>query len=705
MSHRTIPLVLLAVLSLPLALAAQTSYPMLMSLQPVAVQVGQSAEIAINSRYSMHGTYQVSVTGQGVTGEVVTPMELKPGEKAPNLQKITVRFTVAADATPGVRDVRLAGPTGASTLGQLVVVRDPVVSEAAKNDTIAQAQPITVPATVCGRIERVEDVDFFQFTAKAGQRLVFHVRCMRLQDRIHDLQTHADPIISLRNASGTTVATADNHFAADPLLGHTFTEAGNYFLEVRDVRYQGNTYWEYAIEIGERPFAQTVHPLGIAAGQTTTGAPVGVHVPDGATADIKAPAAGGTGIIALPLSIADQAIGPVQAVVTDLPLAIESASENNAPETAQAISAPGAVSGRIESEAYVDCFSFTAKKGQRFTFEVIAERAGSELDSNLRVLEADPKKPKGRQLAENDDMRLFRRGFSDSLVEFWAAPADGTYAVEVRDLHLRGGAAYTYFLQITPAEPTFELYLDTDKTQVAPGTCGVLFVNAVRKNGFAGEIELAVEGLPEGITAHCGRILADRGEGCIIFEPSEAVSAGVEMSMANVLVTGTAQVKRGDAEQSLSIPAVPYQETYQPGGGRGHWPVDVHTVAVSAPMDVRAVTLSTQEVTLKPGESQRIDVTIERAPGFDKNVQLDLMMQHLNRPFADPLPKGVTIDAKSSKTLLTAGATQGHITLTCAADAKPVERQQVAVMANVSLNFVMKATYGSQPLFVTVSAP
>ena len=98
MPHRTLPLALLAVLTLAPALPAQTSYPMLMSLQPIAVQVGQSAEVAINSRYSMHGTYQVSVTGQGVTGEVVTPMDLKPGEKAPNLQKITVRFTEDAIA-------------------------------------------------------------------------------------------------------------------------------------------------------------------------------------------------------------------------------------------------------------------------------------------------------------------------------------------------------------------------------------------------------------------------------------------------------------------------------------------------------------------------------------------------------------------------------------------------------------------------------
>ncbi len=40
-----------------------------------------------------------------------------------------------------------------------------------------------------------------------------------------------------------------------------------------------------------------------------------------------------------------------------------------------------------------------------------------------------------------------------------------------------------------------------------------------------------------------------------------------------------------------------------------------------------------------------------------------------------------------------------------AKDAKPVERQQITMMANVAINFVMKMTYASEPLFVTVEAP
>jgi hypothetical protein len=62
---------------------AQRSYPMLMNLSPTAAQVGQSSEHTVESRYSMFGANQVLVSGDGVTGEVVTPMELARMAKNP----------------------------------------------------------------------------------------------------------------------------------------------------------------------------------------------------------------------------------------------------------------------------------------------------------------------------------------------------------------------------------------------------------------------------------------------------------------------------------------------------------------------------------------------------------------------------------------------------------------------------------------------
>ena len=121
------------------------------------------------------------------------------------------------------------------------------------------------------------------------------------------------------------------------------------------------------------------------------------------------------------------------------------------------------------------------------------------------------------------------------------------------------------------------------------------------------------------------------------------------------------------------------------------------------PLDLVKVTVAPTDVVLKPGESKKIEITIERAPGFDKNVTLDLIYRHLAAPFGNSLPAGVTIDDKQSKTLLTAKETQGHITLMAAPDAKPTEKQLVPVMAQAAINFVMKMSYCAEPLRVTVA--
>ena len=120
-------------------------------------------------------------------------------------------------------------------------------------------------------------------------------------------------------------------------------------------------------------------------------------------------------------------------------------------------------------------------------------------------------------------------------------------------------------------------------------------------------------------------------------------------------------------------------------------------------MDIRGVQLSLTEVNLKPGSSQKIEVTIERAPGFKGNVTLDVLYQHLEQPFGNSLPKGVKMDGANSKTLLTGEETKGFITLVAAGDAPAVEKQLIPVMAHVSINFVMKHTFCGAPVFVTVA--
>jgi hypothetical protein len=383
----------------------------------------------------------------------------------------------------------------------------------------------------------------------------------------------------------------------------------------------------------------------------------------------------------------------VPLVVSRLPEVLEAEGDHATAAKAQPIPVPAGVSGRIGKEGEVHCYAFEAKAGEHFTFEVVARAHQSMLDSFLRVLN-----DKGERLAENDDASD-RFVHADSLIENWAAPAAGRYVVEVRDLHRRGGPEFVYFLKVTRSEPGFTLDTDTDKTLLAPGTAGVIFVRTARKNGFAGDVQLAIDGLPPGVTAHCGRILATGNDGCVILQ----AAADAKVTAANGRITGTATHPAGNGKSmTLTATARPLQEIYMPGGGRFHYPAEMHTVSVGDPLDLKAVKISPASLTLKPGESKRVEVTLERAAGFKGPVTLGLVYQHLDTVFGNSLPAGVTLDDKASQTLLNGDQSKGYLTLKAAADAKPVRGQQVPVMAHVSINFVVKFTYCAEPLLITV---
>jgi hypothetical protein len=678
-------------------LCAQTSYPMLMCVRPVAVQVGQTTECEVLARYNLSGAYKVFVTGDGVTATVDAPKPAKPGAAKTPVSTLKVHFQVAADALPGVRDVRIATPQGASTLGQIVVVRDPIVREDANNDTLQTAQQIPLPATVCGAIEKREDVDFYKFKVAAGTALTFHVRCQRLENRIHDLQEHADPIITVRNSSGSVLASNDNYFFGDPLLYYRFSAAGEYYLEIRDTRYGGNQYWQYCVEINDRPFVTCIHPLRVTPGHATRLRLIGYNLPAEPFATLTLPANTPDGSLWTPLPLGNDKSNAVLLVVSRLPSGAATVRErhpqplpNGRGSDAPLAPVPCGINGCIAKEDGADRYRFEAKAGERFTIAVAARPYQSALDSLVRILN-----DKGQTVIENDDARD-RYVHADSQIENWAAPAAGRYTIEVRDLHGRGGEDFVYFLSIVRCEPQFELEIDTDKTLLAPGLASAIFVRATRKNGFAGEIQLGVEGLPTGVTAHCGRILADSKDGCILVQ----AAPDAKQAAANLRVFGTAP--RLDDKGKLEATARPLQEIYMPGGGRFHYPADMHTLSIGDMLDLKSVTVSPTSITLKPGESKRVEVSIERRPGFKGNVTLDTVYQHLSQIWGSSMPPGVRIDDKASRTLVTGEQTKAYLTFRAAPDAKPVEKQLVPIMAHVSINFVMKWTFCGEPFFITV---
>jgi hypothetical protein len=200
------------------------------------------------------------------------------------------------------------------------------------------------------------------------------------------------------------------------------------------------------------------------------------------------------------------------------------------------------------------------------------------------------------------------------------------------------------------------------------------------------------------VTATCGVIPAAMTEGCILL----TAAPGARVDARAVQVLGTATLTGSDgSKMTLTHAATTLEEIYTPGGGRGLMPVAVPVVSVTEPQDI-TVAASPERITLAPGGTARIEVTIERRPEYKKGVTLDLLLRHLDSVYGNPLPPGVTLDEGASKTLLGESETKGVLVLRAAADAAPVRDLPIAVLGQVSINFVVKVSYAT-PIFLTVT--
>jgi hypothetical protein len=685
---------------------AQTSYPMITHTSPVAVQRGKTSEVTVFGQMDFSGIYKVLFEGAGTTAEVAPTLEslsappkqapAKPGKKS-KTQSVNLKITVAADVTPGVRDFRLASNLGISSIGQLVVVDEPVVRESGDNNTPDKANPIPVPCVVCGAIEAAEDVDFFKFHADAGQTLTFEVHCARLQDRIHDLQNHADPMITLYDQNNRELAANDDFYFADPLLTYTFSKAGEYYVQVRDSKYQGDPRWVYSLLVTDRPYVSQVYPMAGNPGQMLNVEPIG-----GATsARIKQPGVSVRlpsvpGLHEIQLEVAGFKTNPTAFIVSPLPQVLEQ-EPNDTLDQATSISIPCGINGRIGRPRDMDHFVFKGVKGKSVRFEVKARRFGTALQSSLdSVLDVLDKK--GNVLANNDDT------FGKDAMLVFTPPADGDYVVRIRDLNSKGGDTAVYYIEADWVKPDFTLRCDPDKAMVGPGSSTAWYVHVARTNGFTGPVKVEVQGLPKGVSATPLVIPAAMTQGLIVL----TAASDAPMDAANVQIIGTAFVPKqslgtseSGKEETLTRTVTPNEEIYFPGGGRGVFDVRLQSLAFTHPSDILKVNVQPSVLTLKPGSEALIDVTIQRRPDYDKSVSIDILMQHLGSVFGNPLPLGVTIDEGKSKTLLGTG-NQGYIVLKAASNAAPIENVPISVLAHVSINFVVKVSYSSSPIPLTV---
>ncbi len=448
---------------------------------------------------------------------------------------VLVEVTIAPDAGPGAREIRLVTLRGVSNplgfhVGQVPeYARTPMVTAIrqvlGKESQALRRRPpgeeeerVTLPCTVNGQIASGE-VNRYRFEAHRGQRLVITTLGRQLVPFIADaVPGWFQPVLALYDAAGKEVAYADDYrFKPDPTLSYEVPKDGAYVFTIHDSLYRGREDFVYRITAGELPFITSIFPLGrrAAADEPASG-------PSDSTDRVKSAVAlsgpelefkgwnlDGAKLLPLPAdarpgtySLAADRKGfvsnRVPFALDDLPEALER-EPNNTPANAQEVTLPVLINGRIDRPDDWDVFRFAGKSNETVVAEVRARRLDSPLDSVLKLTDAA-----GNLVAFNDDHEDLTSGLNTHQADSYLMtrlPADGEYYVHIGDTARQGGEAYGYRLRISAPRPDFDLRAVPSSLSLRAKSAATLTVYAQRKDGFTGPIRLALKDPPEGFSA------------------------------------------------------------------------------------------------------------------------------------------------------------------------------------------------------------
>ncbi|MGH7973207.1 MAG: peptidase, partial [Limisphaerales bacterium] len=424
-----------------------------------------------------------------------------------------LEIKVAANAEPGERELRLETWRGVSNplvfyVGQIPEFsREPLPitpkqvlgkeADALRNLPPAPEERISLPCTVNGQIASGK-VNRYRFEARRGQKLVMTTLGRQLVPFIADaVPGWFQPVLALYDGNGKELAyKGDYEFKPDPTLLFEVPADGDYILEIHDSLYRGREDFVYRITLGELPFVTSVFPLGGRLGVAVKPELKGWNL-DGVTLTTTTDAVG-QGIQTVRTKRDGVVSNPIPFARDTLPEALEQES-NNTIATAQKVSLPVIINGRIDPPDDRDVFTFVGKSNQVVVAEVLARRLDSPLDSVLKLTDAN-----GRLLAFNDDHENLAAGLKTHQADSYLMarlPADGAYYIHIADAAQQGGAQYGYRLRLSEPRPDFDLRVVPSSLSLRSRSSGSLTVYAQRRDGFAGPITLKLQDPPEGFSA------------------------------------------------------------------------------------------------------------------------------------------------------------------------------------------------------------
>jgi hypothetical protein len=671
-------LLTLVVLSVPAVRAQQPppppvpnpAAPTLNPVLPLGMQPGSGLELTLTGT---NLTEPVALWTSIPGAKVTIPTDANNGKEP---AKLRVKLDVPKDAPLGLYAVRLATTRGLSNLRLFCIDDLPRVNAEAAARKKETAQVVPIPSVVIGKADQ-EQTDYFKVSAKAGQRLSFEVLGRRLGSAF-------DPQISLVDVrTGREVAYSNDSpgLQSDARLTHTFKEAGDYLVEVRDVTWRGGPDFHYRLRIGDFPCATTPVPMAAKrgskvavhfAGPNVEGvAPVEVMVPTDPTVTVLPVAPkGASGLYGWPVSL----------FVSDLDELTEQ-EPNNEPAKANRLSVPCGMTARFEQKGDLDHFVFAAKKGQRYAIEARTQEYHSPTEVYMVLKDA-----KGGQVAASNPAVGQR-------IDYTAA-ADGDYVLAVEHLHYWGGPAETYHLTVVPYEPGFDLSIALDRWNVAQGGTLSLPILLTRRD-YTGPIEVSVAGHP-GIS---GTLTIAAGP-----QPAPNVPAGtllisvkpdVPVGPLVLTVQGKATINGKPVVVSANVTnAVKTQLGNLPFPPRQL--LDEVAVAVT-PKAPFTLTATVDAGAALRGVAATVTVTAVRDAGFTEEIALAPGTIPPNvAPALKPIPKG----ANEVKVTLTpaANAALGSLPFTLIGRAKYQTRDVTATSAPTPLVVALPFDLKAEPL-------
>lgn len=408
-------------------------------------------------------------------------------------EKGKLKISVAEGASPGPVWLRVYDDTGAALPRPWIVDEAETVVETEPNDRPAEAQELPLDAAsldtvvVDGRLKKDGDVDVYRVELPAGTTLVANV------DAHTELASPMDGVLQVLRPDGFVAAQNDDQHTLDPRLAVPIDHAGTWMVRVfsfpaapnQAIRLGGDDDYVYRLTVTTGPVVNYAFPLAASRSEPTEFALYGWNLPE-ATPPLLLTAEPDQQQLRLQ---SDQLARTILVPTFDGAVLVE--PEVSSPDAPVDVSLPASITGRIETDGEKDAYRFEGKKGGVVSVKVASRSLGYPVDPVAQLVDEA-----GKELARVDDVGANRDAHFTHTVA-----ADGPLRVIVSDLFDHSGDDFVYRLDVEKVAPGFSLSSATHQVVVKPGEKAEIEIGVARRGGFSEPIEVAIAGLPAGVTA------------------------------------------------------------------------------------------------------------------------------------------------------------------------------------------------------------